>query len=400
LIKLHARLGKRLDAEPFVARVSRGRPDGAADPAREVQFLDGPEGYAAGRRAYLVAEGADAPPLPAGAEAWPLPEALHHLTDGDVVRISPRSGELWVMYRRASTSNAMLLTERCNSYCLMCSQPPKELADDHLVRAYLEAIPLMSRDTAELGITGGEPTLLGDRLLEVLGRCRDCLPETSLHMLSNGRMFKYLSLCRGVAGVGHPDLMIGVPLYSDLAHRHDFVVQAEGAFEQTVRGLMNLARCGVSTEIRVVLHRWTVDRLPELARFIARNLPFADHVALMGLEMMGFVRMNLESLWIDPADYQAQLRQAVGHLHLRGLGVSIYNHQLCTLDRELWPFARKSISDWKNEYLDECDGCAARDLCGGLFASSSLRRSGRIRPLSADEIHPGPATSPAAPVAL
>ena len=32
----------------------------------------------------------------------------------------------------------------------------------------------------------------------------------------------------------------------------------------------------------------------------------------------------------------------------------IYNHQLCLIDRGLWPFAVKSISDWKNEYHPEC----------------------------------------------
>lgn len=390
MIKLHARLGLRRDAEPFVARVARHEKDHASDLDSAILFLERGEDAASGYRAYLLAEGAADGGWSAGKDVWPIPEALHHLSDGDVVRISPRSGELWVMYRRNSASNSMLLTERCNSYCVMCSQPPKAAADDHLVQAYLAAIPLMARETNELGITGGEPTLLGEGLLEVVRKCRDHLPETSLHMLSNGRMFNYLTLCRQVAAIGHPDLMIGVPLYSDVPHRHDYVVQADGAFDQTIRGVMNLARCGVSVEIRIVLHRQTVDRLPQLARFIARNLPFVDHVALMGLEMMGFVRMNLEALWIDPADYQDQLLRCVDHLDRHGLNTSIYNHQLCVLDRRLWPFARKSISDWKNEYLDECGDCAAQVRCGGFFASSSLRRSDRIRPLTAEMLPPDP----------
>lgn len=273
----------------------------------------------------------------------------------------------------------MLLTEQCNSECLMCSQPPKAAADRHLVDAYLAAIPLMDRETPELGITGGEPTLLGDRLLEVLRACRDVLPGTAVHMLTNGRLFQYLSLARAVAEIRHPDLVLGIPVYSDLAGRHDYVVQAEGAFDQTVRGLLNLARCGVRIEVRVVLHRETIPRLPQLARFLARNFPFVEHVALMGLEMMGYVRMNLEALWIDPVDYQRELLAAVRHLSRHGLATSIYNLPLCLLDRELWPFARQSISDWKQEYLEECRECAVRPECGGLFASAQLRRSDHIR---------------------
>jgi len=96
--------------------------------------------------------------------------------------------------------------------------------------------------------------------------------------------------------------------------------------------------------------------------------------------------MNLDALWIDPVDYQAELHGAVTHLQRHGLNVSIYNHPLCVLDRRLWPVARKSISDWKNEYLAECDGCAARDQCGGFFASSSVRRSAHVRRLNAEEL--------------
>ena len=105
---------------------------------------------------------------------------------------------------------------------------------------------------------------------------------------------------------------------------------------------MNLARCGVTVEIRMVLHHETIDRLPQFARFIARNLPFVDHLAVLGLEMMGFVRMNLDFLWADPADYQSQLKQAVVHLQQHGINVSIYNHQLCVLDGELWPIATRA----------------------------------------------------------
>ena len=244
----------------------------------------------------------------------------------------------------------------------------------------------MAPDTAELGITGGEPTLLGDSLLQVIRTCKEYLPDTALHMLSNGRMFNYLALCRDVAAIEHPDMMIGIPLYSDISERHDFVVQADGAFDQTIRGIMNLARCQQRVEIRMVLHRETVDRLPQFARFVSRNLPFVQHVALMGLEMMGYVKMNLDSLWIDPIEYQPKLCDAVEILRQHEINVSIYNHQLCILDRRLWPVARQSISDWKNEYIEECLTCAVHDECGGFFASSSLRRSRHIRSLDESDV--------------
>lgn len=310
-----------------------------------------------------------------------LPESLSYLTEGDVVRVVPRAGEIAVLYRRASPHNAMLLTERCNSRCVMCSQPPKEADDGYLVDAWLRAIPLMDPATQVLGVTGGEPTLLGDRFLELLRACRAHLPATALHVLSNGRPFHSLSLAQALAAVEHPALTLGIPLYSDLAWRHDFVVQAEGAFDQTIRGIVNLERCGLHVEVRVVVHRETVGRLPDLARFIARNLPFVEHVALMGLELMGFAKPNLGALWAEPASYQAELLAAVDELRYARMNVSIYNHPLCLLDRRLWPFARRSISDWKNEYLPACDPCGVRDRCGGFFVSSKLRYPSGISPV-------------------
>lgn len=315
------------------------------------------------------------------AEAVQLPAELGYLEDGDIVRVHPADGSIGVVYRRSSHHNSMFLTERCNNRCIMCSQPPKRADDGFLVGAWLEAIPLMDPETAELGLSGGEPTLLGDGLLDILRAARRHLPRTALHLLSNGRLFAYLSLAQAVASVGCEDLMVGVPLYSDLPARHDYVVQAEGAFDETIRGLINLKRCNIRVELRVVLHRETVGRLPELARFVTRNLPFVDHVALMGLELMGFARSNLDALWVDPPEYQAQLRAAVLELCRARMNVSIYNHPLCLLEPALWPYARRSISDWKADYAPECGGCGERENCGGFFASSRLRPSTSIRPL-------------------
>jgi His-Xaa-Ser system radical SAM maturase HxsC len=300
---------------------------------------------------------------------------------GDIVAVQP-TGYIRTLYRIESRHNALFATDRCNSYCLMCSQPPKEVDESGRVNELLRIVDLMSPDTEELGVTGGEPTLLGDGLVSVVARCKQRLPRAALHVLSNGRLFRDAGLAEAFSQVNHPDLMFGIPLYSDLDDQHDYVVQAKGAFEETLLGLLNLARWGVPFEIRVVVHQHTYPRLFELAEFIYRNLTFAAHVTFMGLEPMGFGAANFESLWIDPWDYRFQLERAVGYLAVRGMRVSIYNHQLCTLPEGLWSFAVQSISDWKNEYLPVCDGCTARDKCSGFFASSIHRRvSAKIRPI-------------------
>jgi His-Xaa-Ser system radical SAM maturase HxsC len=159
-------------------------------------------------------------------------------------------------------------------------------------------------------------------------------------------------------------------------------VQADGAFDETIRGILNLKTYEQQIEIRVVIHRQNYAHLPALAEFIARNLTFVDQVALMGLEMTGFAKANIDVLWIDPFDYRQELYEAATLLEDFGLHTSIYNHQLCTIDRRIWPLAVKSISDWKNEYRPQCSGCAVMERCGGFFATGRLRQSQYISPVT------------------
>jgi His-Xaa-Ser system radical SAM maturase HxsC len=285
---------------------------------------------------------------------------------GDVIELDPIRQRVAVRYRRGDNGNVLFATERCNSYCLMCSQPPREVQDEWRVQQLLELIDLIDASEPSLAISGGEPTLLGNGLISIVRKCSDALPGTHLHILSNGR------LCDPEFHVQfenvHPNLSWGIPLYGDHYGLHDYVVQSQGAFAETLRGIYSLQAAKQRIEIRVVLVRPTFERLAQLARFIWRNLPFVEHVALMGVEPMGFAKAHHQDLWADPADYADELAQAVDILTVGGIPVSLYNLPLCTIDRSLWDYAARSISTWKNDYLPACSACSIRERCGGFFS--------------------------------
>lgn len=373
------------NARSLVLRVRSGTTQPTNLDAEEILFAN-PHTVIAPGQTVLTLE-RDAPTVAADSNASRLvvvPNDFSYLGDGDVVAVVLGRPAMRVLYRRQSPHNSFLLTERCNHYCLMCSQPPKDINDDWIVDELFEAIPLIDKATPEIGFTGGEPTLLGDRFLKLVTDMRDHLPTTALHILSNGRTFADARFAEAYASIQHPDVMLGIPIYSASSQVHDYIVQADGAFDGTIRGILNLKTYGQRVEIRIVIHRQNVAHLRGLAEFIARNLTFVDHVALMGLEMTGFAKANIEELWIDPAEYQRELYDAASLLDDFGLRVSIYNHQLCTIDRRIWPLAVKSISDWKNEYRPECATCAVQEKCGGFFATGRLRQSSHIRPISAE----------------
>jgi His-Xaa-Ser system radical SAM maturase HxsC len=314
-----------------------------------------------------------------GAPLVGLPPTLDYLEGGDVVSLNEGGERIRVLWRNKSRQNSVLLTERCNHYCLMCSQPPKRANDDWLLDNAFELVRLLPRTTTEIGFTGGEPTLYGDRFLQLLKLCHNLLPFAGVHILSNGRRFEDFSFATAYAEISNPNMMVGIPLYGAEPALHDYVVQSGGAFDGTIRGILNLGQLGQRIEIRVVIHKQTAPQLVEIAEFISRNLPFVDQVVLMGLEMIGFARANIDDIWIDPIEYKDELREAVRRLDRRRVRTMVYNHQLCLIDREVWPFAVRSISDWKNEYHPECLKCSVADDCGGFFFSAKYRMSEHIR---------------------
>jgi His-Xaa-Ser system radical SAM maturase HxsC len=202
-----------------------------------------------------------------------------------------------------------------------------------------------------------------------------------VHVLSNGRAFSDDAVATAWAEIRHPNLTVGIPIYSAVDHIHDYVVQAAGALDETVLGILRLKDKGQRVEIRLVLHAITAPRLRETCEWFARNLPFVNHIALMGLENTGFTLANQELLWIDPKDYADDLAAGVRTLRAAGVHVSVYNLPLCLLDRSIWNVAVQSISDWKNAYLPVCSECEVRDRCSGFFSTGRPRISRGIAPI-------------------
>ena len=321
------------------------------------------------RQRYRLAVSRDARPDQIDVSHVRLPKQFAELGDGDVLGIQPQSGRVRVLYRRSSMHNFFLVTERCNNYCLMCSQPPRNVEDGHLIDEIAQTLPLVDPATRALTFTGGEPLTDARRFIGLLEVTRDLLPDTAVHVLTNGRAFASSDVANAWAAVRHPHLSAGIPRYAAVAQIHDYVVQAKGAFDETVLGILRLKDHGQRVEVRVVLHAVTAPRLSETCSWIARNLPFVDHVALMGMENTGFALANNDKLWIDPVDYQEQLKAGVETLSAAGTSVSIYNLPLCVLEPSLRPFAVQSISDWKNAYAHECESCSARGDCAGFFST-------------------------------
>jgi His-Xaa-Ser system radical SAM maturase HxsC len=250
-----------------------------------------------------------------------VPLKYNYLADGDVLGFDHSSRKFRTLFRRNSAHNSFLVTERCNNYCLMCSQPPKDVDDRWILSEIRESLPLIDPAIRALTFTGGETLSDWEEFIFILKECRDRLPATSIQVLTNGRAFAESRIVDAWKAIGHPNLMAAIPVYASVDHLHDYVVQAKGAFDETILGILKLKDRGQRIEIRVVLHALTAPIIEDTGRWIARNLPFVDHVALMGLENTGFAIANDAMLWMDPVDYRDGLARAVDHLSSAGVRV-------------------------------------------------------------------------------
>ena len=286
-----------------------------------------------------------------------------YFQDQEVVLIYPNSSSLRRFYRPEANFNSLLITELCDQRCIMCSQPPKNKSYDDFY-LYEKAINLMP-DNAHLGITGGEPTLFKEPLFEFLQSIISVKKNFTFHILTNAQHFvrediKILfSLSENVTW--------GIPLYSHIPKAHDDIVSKDGAYERLFDSFNYLLSSGSQIELRTVLMKQNVDHLSSLSNLIVSKLSWIRVWAIMQLENIGYARMNWEKIFFDNSKNFSKIKSAISIMSSNNIDISLYNFPLCTIPFEYRKYARNSISDWKNKFIDKCNGCMKTEECCGFF---------------------------------
>ena len=297
---------------------------------------------------------------------------------GDVVNIS-KDGRINVLWEIKSDHNAFYVTDICNSKCIMC---PQVEGNSSRYDECLETLKLVDLSKhIEIGITGGEPTLNMNKLVELLESIALKAPNKKVHILTNGRNFFKIENVERLAKIKNIRISFGIPLYSDIAEEHDYIVGVNGAFIETINGLYNLAKYHMETEIRTVILKQNYKQLKSLATYIYRNLPFVSHVALMGMEYHGNAETNYDLVAIDPTEYKNELYDAVREYVRYNMIADVYNLPFCLVHNKVQQFCRDSISTWKKTFLPQCNTCVLKDKCSGVF-ETSFTHSNNITPIT------------------
>lgn len=307
-------------------------------------------------------------------------ENIDILQDGDIVNINS-DGLITILWQKNSFQNLLFLTESCNCRCLMCPQPPKK-HDENLVKIANRVLDLIKiYDVSDICISGGEPTLLKDKFIHILRRCVTEYANANINILTNGKVFENKLFTEKVSSVASNNVMFCVSLHSNIPEVHDKIVGAKGSFIKTINGIYNLAQYGKAIEIRIVVNKLNYNSLSRIAEYLSNYIPFCVHYVFMGMEVHGIAIDNFEEINAYPYEYRNELREAVLLMYQKGLPVSVYNVPLCMIDYSIRRFAERSISEWKNMYLTQCESCTKKNNCCGFFETSKHLALDFIRPL-------------------
>lgn len=285
------------------------------------------------------------------------------LESGEVVILFFSAGCSQRFYRPDSNSNTILLTERCDQKCLMCSQPPKDRDYMHW-ELYKEAINFVPPD-AVIGVSGGEPTIFLSELLDFIENAVNVYPNIRFHILSNAQHFekkhsyKLFSL--------RENILWGIPIYASDPDLHDHIVGKNGAFDKLLKGFNILLNSSSRVELRTVVLGDNYSNFLALAHFLTTHLSWAEVWAIMQLEPIGFARIDWQAKFVDTSENFEILEEVLKLTELKDMKTLLYNFPICTVKPRFRQRCVKSISDWKQKYLDECNVCVCKTGCAGFF---------------------------------
>ena len=292
------------------------------------------------------------------------------LQDADAISFE-NTGICYRFYQADAGDAAIVTGLACNTNCVMC--PVSESSRRHAQLTPVDELKMQLRyfgtDIPHITITGGEPTLLKQGLLEVVQYAKEQCPSAEILILTNGRTFSVAPYAQAFNRILIAQDQIAIPIHGSNAERHDAITQAQGSFAQTIQGLRTLAQGTMRIEIRIVVSKLNYRDISNIVDLLL-TLPRITVVNFIALEMCGNAIKNRAQVWIDYLQAAAACEDGIEKLVSAGIDIGLYNFPLCAVKHKYWTLCRDSISDYKIRYTPVCESCKVKSICYGVFNST------------------------------
>lgn len=292
-------------------------------------------------------------------------------------------GNAYKYYNNQSVDNAILITNQCNSNCVMCptAESIRQRETNYSADNLIEIIRHFPQDAPHITITGGEPFLLKKDIFKVFNYLKTNFDYSEYLLLTNGRAFCSKEYANLFAENAPTNIILGIPVHGHNSEIHDSITQAKDSFNQTIAGIKNLIARGADIELRIVVSKMNADDLTLISDLIISELKGIMCVKIIGLEMTGNAARNRDVVWIDYPTAFEKSKECIDNLIKAGIDVGIYNFPLCAVDKKYWNICEKSISDYKIRYTDDCNNCKVKDACGGIFSGTIRLANASVKPV-------------------
>ncbi len=284
------------------------------------------------------------------------------------------------------TKGLLRLTMACNERCPFCNVPVEDYAKPtpEFESVLNEVDAFIATGEQTLTISGGEPTLYRDRLLQVVRRAR--AGGVPFVEIQTNAVLITEDYARALAEAGATSAFVS--LLADDAESHDFLAGLEGAFDKCLAGIDALLEAKISVTLNPVIAHQTQTRVSQFVDFVAARLPEVRCISLSAVQPHGRAGKNLELL-PDYAVLTPEVRRA--RQCARRHGIMLLN-PYCGLPlcvgwdddastsveaseaSALWdagaPTISRGIDNRGNkQHGAPCRGCALRTRCGGAWLS-------------------------------
>jgi len=291
------------------------------------------------------------------------------------------------------TKGLLRLTMACNEKCPFCNVPaedykqrtPPQAEIDRQLQSFID------QKAATLTISGGEPTLLRRRLLDLTRRARTGgIPFVELQ--TNAVLIDD-AYAAALAEAGTTSAFVS--LLSHVPEHHDVLAGLEGAFQRCIRGIDALLDHGIRVALNPVLARRTQHHFADFIAFVAERLPRVKSISVSAVQPHGRAGRGDNTATLLP-DYDVLAEQIpLARQRAVAAGIELLN-PYCGLplcigwrgdpDRSVEAFEAKA-GGWRptpgienrgdKRQEAACAPCAWRTRCGGAWHAYWHLRDGK-----------------------
>lgn len=179
----------------------------------------------------------------------------------------------------------------CNNDCHFCVQAHKKKFGNKTTQELKELLSQAAEEGyRSVVFTGGEVTIRPD-VLDLVHYAASSGFDV-IQIQSNGRRFEDIGFCREMIAAGANQF--NPALHGHKPEIHDFLTQRNGAFMQTVKGIINLKKLGQRIITNSVITQKNCRYLPQLALLLVKLK--VDQFQLAFVHAIGNAGKNFESV--------------------------------------------------------------------------------------------------------